>query len=295
MSISTFPDLSVFFAIAHHGSLRGAGDFLGIGSPAVSQRLKVLETALDTRLFLRTTRSVELTEAGRLLLARAGPAATEIQDALRAVRGLSTTERGQLRITLPNGAFRLALAPRLAQFSEAYPDIELALSFEEAFVDLISEGFHAGVRLGGAIHGDMIAVPITAPLQDAYVAAPCYLSRRGTPETPDDLLSHNCIRYRYKSSGLPYPWRFQTPAGETSVEVAGGLVVDNFDAAIEAARAGCGVAQNFRAEVSDDLETGQLVSLLDAYAMNRPAFHLYFPREYATLRVLRAFVDFFKH
>ena len=295
MSLPAPPELSVFFAVARYGSLRGAADHLGVGSPAVSQRLKALEAALGTQLFVRTTRSVELTEAGRLLLTRAGPATAEIEDALRAVRGLSTTERGELRITLPVGAFRLALSSRLPRFRDTYPDIQLDFSFEEAFVDLISEGYHAGVRLGGAIHGDMIAVPLTATLQDAFVAAPSYLLRYGSPETPDDLLKHNCIRYRYKTSGGQYPWRFQMPAEEIAVEVTGGMIVDSFDAGIEAARAGYGIAQNFRAEVKDDLESGRLVSLLDAYVMDRPAFHLYFPREYATLRVLRAFVDFFKH
>ncbi len=294
MQLPQPPDLRVFLAVARTGSLRRAAEALGVGSPAVSQRLKALETEIGTRLFLRTTRKVELTEAGRLLLARAGPPLAELEDALLAVRGLSDTERGELRLTLPFGAFQLAFAPRLAAFQEAYPDIQLVFSFEEAFVDLIAEGYHAGVRLGGAIHGDMIAVPVTAPLKDAFVAAPSYLAKHGVPLVPEDLLAHRCIRYRYKKSGRFYPWRFRTADGEVEAQVTGTLIVDSFDAAIAAARSGCGIAQNFRSEVEEDLKAGRLESLLDDHAMERPAFCIYFPREYSRLRVLRALVEHFR-
>ena len=294
MDTRHIPNLDVFFAIAEHGTLRAAGKAIGLKPPAISHRLKVLEDGLGTKLFTRTTRSIELTDAGLLLLSRAGPARAEIDQALREVKGQADTEAGTLRLTIPFGAFRLTLASRLAEFRRIYPNIELDLSFEEAFVDLVAERFHAGIRLGGTIQNDMIAVRITPPLQDAFFASPEYLDEHGRPTKPSDLLNHNCIRYRYKSSRDFYPWRFKARRGAVSVAVSGGLVVDSFEAGMEAARTGLGIAQNFRQEIAADLESNQLETVLDRHTLQRPAFHLYYPREYAKLQILRALVDFLK-
>ncbi len=286
--------LEVFLAIAEQGTLRAAAKALGIGPPAVTQHLKGLEKQLGVSLFTRTTRSVQLTDAGRLLLSRAGPATAELIESLEETRGLGQAVSGRVRVTLPYGAYKLALVPRLARFHAIYPEVEIEFFFQEAFVDLLAEGFHAGIRLADQVHEDMIAVPLTPNLSVAFFASPAYLERRGTPKTPEELLHHDCIRYRYIGSGQLYEWRFRGPKGPYGVAVSGPVIVNSFDAAVEAARQGLGIAQNFREEVEEDLASGKLVPLLDRYALKREGFHLYYPRAYAKLRVLRSFVDFLR-
>ena len=155
--------LEVFLAISAQGSLRRAAEVLGVRSPAVSYQLKALEDRIGTALFIRTTRSIELTDAGRSLLTRAQPAMTELGEALEDARTAGAARKGTLRLTLPYVAYQLTVARKLAAFQNAYPEIELELSFNEAFEDIAAEGFHAGVRLGDLICEDMIAVsPLTA-------------------------------------------------------------------------------------------------------------------------------------
>lgn len=284
--------LEVFLAIAEHGSLRAAARALGVGPPAVSHQLKSFEQRLGVSLYTRTSRCVQLTDAGHALLGRAGPATAELADALNDVQGLAHSKKGSIRITLPYGAYRLALAPRLAAFRSRYPEIELELSFEEAFIDLVAERFHAGVRLGDTIQQDMIAVRLTPPLMDAFFASPVYLDSSGRPDEPPDLLQHNCIRYRYITSKRLYDWRFKGPSGDYSVAVSGTLTVNSFEAAVEAARQGVGIAQNFRQEIESDISAHRLETVLDEHTLQRPGFFLYYPSEYSRLEILRLFVDF---
>ena len=295
MSKLPYAGLEVFLAIAEQGSLRGAAKTLGVGPSAISHQLKALEHRIGTSLYTRTTRSVHLTDAGRALLARVGPALGEVAGALKDVEGAARIHEGTLRITLPYGAYRLALAPKLAAFRDAFPGIDVELSFEEAFVSLHGRHFHAGVRLGGTIHDDMIAVRLTPALTDAFFASPVYFDTHGRPEAPRDLLAHNCIRYRYIASQDFYPWRFvDGEEEEYAVDVKGSLVVNSFDAAVEAARRGIGIAQNFREEIEADIADGTLQTVLDGHAVRRPGFFLYYPREYSRLNILKVFADFMR-
>ncbi|WP_282607289.1 LysR family transcriptional regulator [Pelagibius sp. Alg239-R121] len=286
--------LEVFLAVAEHGSLRAAATAIGVRPPVVSHHLKAFEEQIGVGLYARTTRSVQLTDAGRALLKKAAPAMMHLHEALEDARGVGGAKKGNLRLTLPYGAYRLSIAPKLAAFQQAYPEIQLDLSFNEAFVDIIAERFHAGVRLGGSINEDMIAVRLTPPLKGAYFSAPAYFEKHGRPEQPQDLLNHNCIRYRYINSKRLYDWCFVGPDGEYTVDVSGGLIVNSFEAIMNAARDGLGIGQNFRAEVLEELEAGGLESVLDAYVTERPGFYLYFPRENARLELLRIFIDFMK-
>jgi DNA-binding transcriptional LysR family regulator len=286
--------LEVFLAVAEHGSLRGAAAALGVQPPAVSYQLKTLEDRIGVALFTRTTRSVQLTDAGRALLKRARPAMAEVGEALEEARGMGKARKGAIRLTLPYIAYELAIAPRLAAFQRTYPEVELELSFNEAFVDIVAEGFHAGVRIGDHIHEDMIAVRLTPPLKVVYFAAPGYLERHGRPKQPQDLLRHNCIRYRYIGSQRMAEWQFSGPEGVISVDVKGGLIVNSTNALIHAARSGLGIGWLFRANIADDLRSGRLVSVLDGFATERPGFFLYYPKGSSWLEILRIFVEFMK-
>lgn len=295
MSDLPFSGLQVFLAVAEHGSLRKAADVLGVQPPAVSYRLKSLEERIGASLFVRTTRSVSLTDSGRALLARARPAITELGDAIEEARASGAVRKGAVRITVPYVAYELAIADKLLAFQEAYPEIELELSFDETFVDVVSEGFHAGVRLGHLVREDMIAVRLTPPVREVVFAAPSYLKRRGRPERPEDLLRHNCIRYRYIASRRFAEWQFAGPDGVTTIEARGNLIVDSTTALVSAVRAGVGIGWLFRPGLEEDFRAGRLESVLDEYAIERPGYFLYYPRANARIEAFRVFVAFMKH
>jgi DNA-binding transcriptional LysR family regulator len=286
--------LEIFLAIAAGGSLRAAATALGVRPPAISQQLKAFENQIGVGLFTRTTRSIELTDAGRALLKRAGPAIAELSEALEEARGVGSATKGNLRITLPYRAYQLRIAPRLAAFQKKYPEIELELSFNEAFVDIVAARFHAGIRLGDCIDEDMIAVRLTPPLKGAYFASPAYFERHGRPRHPRDLLQHNCIRYRFIGSGRIAEWQFLGPEGMQTVAVKGNLVFNSFPSVVEAALDGLGIGWSLRAGVQDELSSGRLESVLDRYVPVRPGFFLYYPKENARIEVLRLFVEFMR-
>ncbi len=286
--------LDVFLAVAEHGSLRAAAGALGVQPSAISQRLKAFEAGLGVRLFARTTRSVHLTDPGRALLQRARPAMSELQAAMADARGAGGVHKGSLRITMPWVAYRLVMAGALAEFQSAYPDIELELSLDESLVDIVAAGFHGGVRMGDRVHRDMIAVRLTPPLEEICFASPDYLARNGRPRTLNDLLRHNCIRYRFGGSRLLQEWQFDGPDGLRSVAVGGNLIVNSFTAVVEAARGGIGIGKFFRDDVAANLADGSLMAVLERHGFRYPGFHLYYPRDNARLALLRAFVDFMK-
>ena len=289
-----FSGVEVFLAIAKHGSLRGAADALGVQPPAVSYQLKALEHRIGIALFIRTTRSVQLTDAGRSLLTRAQPAMTELSEALDDARASGVVRKGTIRVSLPYVAYELTIAGRLAAFQSKFPEIELELSFNEAFVDIASEGFHAGVRLGGHIREDMIAVRLSPPTKEVFFAAPAYFDKHGRPERPEGLLRHNCIRYRYISSKRIAEWQFRGAEGITTIDVKGSLIVNSTNALVSSAREGLGIGWLFRPYVEDDLRAGTLESILDSYAIDRPGYYLYYPKANARIEVLRVFIDFMK-
>lgn len=286
--------LEVFLAVAEQGSLRAAATALGVQPPAVSQQLKAFEEQIGVSLFSRTTRSVRLTDAGRALLRRAQPAISELGHALEEARGVGKARKGTIRITLPTIAYHMILARRLAEFQRAYPEVELELSLDEAFVDIVEQGFHAGIRLGDRIREDMIALRLTPPIKEACFAAPSYFAEHGRPREPRELLQHNCIRYRFIGSKQLAEWRFQGAHGLYSVDVTGKLIFNSFASLIAAARDGLGIGWTLRAGVEDDLASGSLESLLDDHVIEHPGFYLYFPKENARLEILRLFIDFLK-
>ena len=290
-----FSGLQVFLAVAEHGSLRKAADVLGVQPPAVSYRLKSLEGRIGASLFVRTTRSVTLTDAGRALLARARPAITELGDAIEDARASGVVRKGAVRITLPYVAYELAIADKLRAFQDLYPDIELEMSFDEAFVDVVAEGFHAGVRLGHLVREDMIAVRLSPPIREVVFGAPSYFDRCGRPQRPEDLLAHNCIRYRYIASRRFAEWQFSGPDGVTTIDAKGTLIVDSTNALVSAVRAGAGIGWLFRPGLEEDFRSGRLESVLDRYSIERPGYFLYYPRANARIEAFRVFVEFMRH
>lgn len=286
--------LEIFVAIARHGSLRAAADALGLKPSTVSHQLKSLEDQLDTTLFVRTTRSISLTEAGRALLRGAGPAFEQLTNALESARSTGHEARGKLKLAMPDFVYHLIVAPALPAFVTAYPEIEVELSVTDAFSDILGEGLHAGFRLGDRITQDMVAVRLTRPLKLAVLGSPEYLAGRGTPTQPDDLLEHDCIRYRFQTSGRIYPWMFKNEESEYGVDVRGSLIASTLPAVIDLAVKGLGLAYTFRDFCSRELSDGALVSILEGHSLRVPGVYIYFPSEYRSMVPLRLFLDHLK-
>lgn len=285
--------LRLFHAIATQGSMRAASEQLKINASAVSQQLKAFEDSLGTALFVRNTRSVVLTDAGRTLLERTRHLMGEADAAIEAVKSEAGNLSGPLRITLPFRAWQICIAPKMAAFQAAYPDITLDLSIDEDFSNITTAGFHAGIRLGDVLSGDVIAKLLGGPMPGAYIAAPDYLDQFGHPEIPADLLTHRCIRHRQISANQIAPWEFDVNGQRQTVDVIGPLIFNDLRSVVDAARLGFGIGWSLQAGVAHELDRGRLVQVLSDFTPQRPGFYVYFPKQLQDLSRLRAFIDHF--
>lgn len=283
--------LEVFNAIAHENSLRGAAQALGVKPSTVSHQLKKLEEHLGTALFIRTTRSISLTEAGRVLARNTGPAFEQLSEGLYSAQTAGHDERGSLKLALPEFAYTLLVRDALATFQKKYPEIEVELSITDGMSDILDEALHAGFRLGGLIAQDMVAIKLSEPLKMAVVASPEYLETHGTPQEPSDLLNHNCLRYRFQSSGQFAPWVFGKTDSAYPVEVQGNLIANSSPATIDLALQGLGLAYTFRDYCTNALVNGALIEVLTEHRSILPSMNIYFPREYRAMTRLRLFIE----
>src|SRR5438876_8205209 len=197
--------VEAFLSVAEHRSFRKAAAELGVTPSAISQAVRALEARVGAALFIRTTRSVGLTEAGERFLLRAKPAFEELVAAGEVARDLGQRPAGLLRLTVPRSVVPILLEPVIASFCAAYPEVEVEIAASEELVDLATGGFDAGIRMGQFIAADMVAIRLTKPLPFVIVASPAYLARRGRPERPDDLREHACLRLR-RSNGALATW-----------------------------------------------------------------------------------------
>jgi DNA-binding transcriptional LysR family regulator len=199
--------VEAFLRVAQQRSFRRAAAELGVTPSAISQAVRALEARVGAALFIRTTRSVGLTEAGERFFSRAKPAFEELVAAGEVARDLGQRPTGLLRLAVPRAVVPLILEPVIASFYQAYPEIEVEIAVSEELVDLAAEGFDAGIRLGQFIAPDMVAVRLTPPFAFVVVGGPDYLCGRRRPQRIDDLRDHACLRMR-RSNGSLAPWRF---------------------------------------------------------------------------------------
>jgi DNA-binding transcriptional LysR family regulator len=284
-------DLDAFVAVARVRNFRRAAIESRVSVSSLSQRLRDLEERLGVRLMNRTTRSVGLTEAGELLLARVGPAMSDVGDALNQVRGLRGVPSGRLRINAPPPAIDLVLAPMVAPFLAAYPQIELEIVGESAFVDIVAGGFDAGVRYGEHLAQDMIAVSLGEPQRYAVAASPRYVAQHGRPKHPKDLLDHGCIRARY-GNGVMLEWEFEKAGRVVKVAPPAKLIATDLGLAMRATHDGLGFWLTFEGYVREDVKSGALVSILDDWCPPFPGPFLYYPSRRQPPPALAAFVAF---
>jgi len=284
-------DLDAFVAVARTRNFRRAALEQHVSVSSLSQRLRDIEERLGVRLMNRTTRSVALTEAGELLLARVGPAMADVGDALNQVRGLRAAPSGRLRINAPPPAVDLVLAPMVAPFLAKYPQVDLEIVTETSFVDIVAQGFDAGVRYGEHLAQDMIAVSLGAPQRYAVVASSEYVAKHGRPEQPKDLLEHACIRTRF-GSGAMFDWEFEKAGRVVKVSPPAKLIATYLGLALRAVHDGVGYWATFDGYVRYGVKSGALVSVLDDWCPPFPGPLLYYPSRRQPPPALAAFVAF---
>ncbi|TPN66511.1 LysR family transcriptional regulator [Mesorhizobium sp. B1-1-1] len=283
--------LPVIVAVARRGGFALAAAELGMSPSAVSHAVRLVEERIGQPLFARTTRSVSLTEAGKALVETTGPALQDIAERMDRIRGVKGRPSGLLRINASNIAIPLAVTPVIAAMADRYPDVTVEVFADQALVDIIGEGFDAGIRLGEMIAQDMTAIRLTQPFKAVLVASPDYIGRHGRPRDVADLANHNCIGYRLLRSGAFYRWDLNDNGKEVVVETRGTAVVTDSLAAIDLALAGVGLAYVFEPLVRADLAAGRLVQVLPKTAIEEPGLFLYFPRRASMAPKLRAFID----
>jgi DNA-binding transcriptional LysR family regulator len=277
MRSAEFAQLSAFLEVAEVGGFARAGTRLEVTPSAVSQSVRRLEDRLGVRLFHRTTRSVSLTEAGRLLRANLQPAMSTLAEATLVVEPLADRVRGSVRITASRVAAELILQPRLFLFQQRYPEVSLEISVEDRSVDLVKARFDVGIRRGELIDKDMIGRRLTPDEAMVVVGSAAYFKKRGRPVRPQDLLDHDCIRIRRRTSETLPGWRFRKKGADLELKVSGRMVVDDAVLARHAARTGIGLAHLARAFVADDLAAGRLTAVLESWQSRRSGFFLYRP------------------
>ncbi|SFI31742.1 transcriptional regulator, LysR family [Bosea sp. OK403] len=270
-------DLLGFIAVARERSFTKAAAKLGVSQSALSYTIRTLETRLGLRLLTRTTRSVSLTEAGERLLHSIGPHFDEIESEISALNALRDKPAGTVRITTVEHAAETILWPAMARLLPEYPDINVEIINDYSLIDIAAERYDAGVRLGGDVDKNMIAVRIAPDFRVAVVAAPSYFETRPQPLAPQDLTEHSCINLRLPTHGGFYLWDFRKDDRELRVRVQGRLVFNAVAMIRHAALEGLGLAYLPEDLVDTAIQEGRLVRVLADWCPPRPGYHLYYP------------------
>lgn len=261
---------------------------------ALSQHLKALEEQLDVRLLHRTTRNMSLTEVGQQLLDVLQPALTAIERAVEGLGEVHAEPSGLIRMNSSQIASRLLLEPHMGEFLARYPKLRLELIMDDGFSNLVANGLDAGIRLGESLDEHMVAVLITPPLEMAIVGSPAYSERHGVPQSPADLIRHNCLAYRFTSSGTIDHWTFAPPDGEGRklvFEPQGNAVFNDDDSMLRAALQGVGLVRHIDLCVREHLDSGALVRVLAPWCRPFPGFFLYVPSRAQMPANIRALMD----
>ena len=291
MRASDLDDLDAFAEVARHRSFRAAAAARGVSASTLSQTVRDLEARLGVRLLNRTTRSVAPTEAGTRLLERLAPALKSIQAAVDQVHAEPGTPAGTLRINAPPPAIELVLVPMIGAFLEKHPRVRLEIIAESSLIDIVEQGFDAGIRWGESLAQDVIAVPLGPRQRFVVVASPSLIAAYGRPSHPRDLLTMPCLRQGFTSGVVPL-WEFERDGKELKLDPSARLISTNIPLQKQAALDGIGFWKIFDGYVEDDLAAGRLVSVLDAWCPTFQGPYLYYPGNRHVPPALRAFIDF---
>ena len=286
--------MATFVAVAEAKGFRAAADRLAVTHSAVSQSIRRLEERLGVALVRRTTRSIHLTEAGERLYAALRPALDEVRAAVAEVGEMGDVPHGTLRLHSARAAETMFGESLLSGFLKANPHIKLDLVVSDVPVDIVADGYDAGIQLGEVVDKDMIAVPVTGDLRLVVVGSPSYFARRGVPQHPRDLTQHECLNWHPSAEVPPYRWEFSENGRLFTVTIPARVL--STDAALNRrlVTAGIGITLAFKSHVRDALDRGDLVAVLEKFCAPFPGYYLYYPQRRHASRVLRALIDHIK-
>lgn len=287
-------DMLWFLAVAEERSFTKAAAKLGTSQSTISHTIKKLEARMGLRLLTRTTRSVVPTEAGERLIRSLAPRIEELEAEIDELMEIRDKPTGSVRITLSDHALESVVWPKLRPVLKQFPDIKVELNSDNGFRNIVEEKFDAGVRLGESLDKDMIAVRIGPDWRLVAVASPEYLKRRTAPETPRDLVGHDCINHRQARAGGLYAWEFEKDGGEVRVRVDGQLTFNTSYAMIDAAVSGYGIAYVPESLVVDEIALSRLVQILDEWSPMFPGYYLYYPSRRQNSPAFKVIVDALK-
>jgi DNA-binding transcriptional LysR family regulator len=290
MRTTDLAELAAFAAVGRHRSFRRAGEARGVTASAISHAVSNLEARVGIRLLNRTTRSVALTDAGAMLLARLEPAFGDIGAALDGLNQFRDTPFGKVRLNAPNSIAPFIFSEVLGPLTTKNPNLAIEIVATDRLVDIVAEGFDAGIRLGASLQDGMTAVRIRPRLRFAVVGSPAYMKAHGKPRTPDDLRKHVCIENMYPS-GARYPWSFARDGDAIDFQPSGPLALDDHELMVQAAINGAGLAYVWENRAEAAIKTGRLVRCLDSWIEPEDWLHLYYPTRKYLSAGLRAVID----
>jgi DNA-binding transcriptional LysR family regulator len=290
MEHTSLKELEAVIAIARRGTFRAAAIELGMSTTALSHTIGRLEAGLGVRLFNRTTRSVSLTDAGRLFMEQVAPSLQDLHVALESVRSQRETPTGTIRINAAPFAARAIISPLVLEFLRRYPDMTVDIVTEGKMVDIVRDGFDLGVRVEGLVPSDMIAVSLGRPQRHAVVGSPDYFKRNGKPVVPPDLLHHRCIRVRLPDGSL-FRWRFEKDGEPVQIDVRGPIALDEASLVRIAVLESTGIGYTMEQDIIADIEAGRLVRVLEDWTPPYPGLCLYYPGRRNLSAGVRAFLD----
>ena len=268
-------DLRLFLTIVRRQSFTAAAIELGVTPSAASHAIRRLEEKLGAKLLNRTSRAVMPTDLGQDLAESLAEGFDTIDGAVHAIQAPGAARFGELRINAFADAAHMLIAPALPEFARRFPDIRLTVAVEERPIDIVEEGYDAGIRYGHHVPEDMVAVPLTGPHRWVVVAAPSYLDARSIPQTPEDLKDHTCLQLQLGDNSN-YAWELRDGTAERAWRVPGNITVKDTATTITAAKAGLGLAYLLEARIAPELAEGSLKIVLDDYAAAGEPLYIYY-------------------
>ena len=283
--------LSIFMKVAERRSFVQAARDLGMSQSGVSNAINRLENDLGVRLLARTTRRVTLTEDGAAFLDRGRQIMASLEEAELVLSRTRLHPAGRLRVDMPVSAGRLQIVPLLPAFRAAYPEVQLALSFNDRYVDLVGEGVDVAIRFGALADSSLIARRLTTT-RFTVVATPEYLERHGRPRRPEEIEKHDCLGFVVPATGLARPWQFERDGARLSITPASTMSFTDGAALCATVCAGIGLAQLHDYYTEEALAAGRLKAVLQRFRPAPDPIWLVYPATRHLSPKVRAFVDF---
>ncbi|WP_434585030.1 LysR family transcriptional regulator [Klebsiella sp. R390] len=292
MNNAIYNQIRIFQSIAHEGSITAAARTLEITPPSVSKALKLLEQHIGQPLFVRTTRRIELTDAGEQLLQQTSLAVASLENAVESLKELHQEPSGLVRITLSRFAYLLILKPVMAAFCQSYPGIQLEISVYDGTVNMIDERFDLGIRFGDILEENVVARQLLQPFREGLYASAAYLAKHGMPERPTDLHQHQLIGYRFITNNRILPLVLEDKGEQLTVEMPGQIISNDIDVMADGIRSGLGIGRLFEPVYELQPDKAQFIPVMESYWKTYPPVYLYYLKSTGKAKRVKALIDF---